>query len=522
MSNAPSGSQSTGELKTARTLNTVATIGAGHAIYASIPKSAKSKMPGHKKLVEAGWLNEPVEHVRRPLPPKLRKLASKMPKAGTSAKIAAGAAAGGWLTLHSGELAGDVMARRSINNQLKQKQENKGKVDSVKKNDMTMISKANGAVSNNGHGKALDATGAVAAGVGGAGLYQAGKLNGKYRRADSAGFKYAIEASGHKHKAKMHNVMMNFDDAIGETLSDHRKTAKEAAEKHYDLAEIKNSQSKKMDSIAHKLKSGRNKYAVGGAALISAAGAERAYNAKKVNKAVGANSLVMLQNRKNKKKLETVEKPVEKSNSANTAGAIAAIPVVGNYGAAGYNAHQAREGRKAAVGARTFGSSLAYGGTVGSLGVGAVMAAHTAKKGHLEHVVAHGLSNKGKAAIVVPAGLASAYGARRANKNAVKRGDIKVEKAYRRFDPEADRQRRLGLYSGAAAGSGVVLGREAARNYKVSGLDSASRAEHGLGIKLKPGLTKRGLGLTAASLAAGAISAGSYKRGVSARNQPWT
>jgi len=97
-----------------------------------------------------------------------------------------------------------------------------------------------------------------------------------------------------------------------------------------------------------------------------------------------------------------------------------------------------------------------------------------------------------------------------------------VGKAYRRFDPEADRQRRLGLYSGAAAGTGVVLGREAARNYTVSGLDSASRAKDGLGIKLKPGLTKRGLGLTAAALGASVVSAGSYKRGVSARNQPWT
>jgi len=144
--------QSQRELKTARTLNTLATIGAGHAILASTPAAWRSKVPGRKKLVSSGWLNEPVSHVKKPLPPKVAQL---MPKAGKPAKIAGAVAAGGWLTLHGAELAGDVMARRSINGQLARTNSSKGKVGSMAKNDMTLISKASGSVSGNGHGKSL-------------------------------------------------------------------------------------------------------------------------------------------------------------------------------------------------------------------------------------------------------------------------------------------------------------------------------------------------------------------------------
>lgn len=378
MSSAPSGSQSTGELKTARALNTVATIGAGHALYAMTPEK-------HRLKIREGMLSVAPKKVRPKLESGLNTL--KQPEIGGKLGTAGKVVAGGWLALHGGELAGDIMARRSINNQLKQKQKNKGKVDFVKKNDMTMISKANGAVSNNGHGKALDATGAIAVPGGAALMYQAGKMNTKAKRATASANKYTESAATNKIKQKssMKIAQKKLDKVFvpgvtpagfitdPETLKWSVRGYNHGVQATRDTAKAK-----KMHGIAQKLKSSRNKYALGGATLISAAGVERAYNSKKVNK------------------------------------------------------------------------------------------------------------------------------------------------AYRRFDPEADRQRRLGLYSGAAAGSGIVLGREAARNYKVSGLDSASRAEHGLGIKLKPGLTKRGLGLTAAALGASVISAGSYKRGVSVRNQPWT
>jgi len=107
VSGAPSGDQSSAELKTARTLNTVATIGAGHAIYGSLPGGVKRQVgvlvPRKAKAVA-----------------RLAQTKVAIPKgAGKKAAIAASA---GWLGFHGAELAGDVMSRRSINAQLKQKE----------------------------------------------------------------------------------------------------------------------------------------------------------------------------------------------------------------------------------------------------------------------------------------------------------------------------------------------------------------------------------------------------------------
>jgi len=364
------------------------------------------------------------------------------------------------------------------------------------------------AVNKADRGKALDATGAVAAGVGGAGLYQAGKMNTKAKRATASAEKYGERFLDYKNQEskKLRDAAKQYNKSVANGVikpSIHHTAAGSVgfvhdpetlrhmgwAQSHAEQASREYDKSKKMEGIAQKLKSGRNKYALGGAALIGAAGAERVYNNKKVNKAVGANSLVMIQNRKNKKKLEAAGTPVEKSKAA-----------------------ERREHKTNAAIAGVGGSALLYNAankTSASKTASSLGSDYYAKK------IARG-RNLGVAA-------GSGFLAIAANEaNKAHKLKTPVKKAYRRFDPEADRQRRLGLYSGAAAGSGIVLGREAARNYKVSGLDSASRAEHGLGVKLKPGLTKRGLGLTAATLAAGAISAGSYKRGVSARNQPWT
>lgn len=84
-----------------------------------------------------------------------------------------------------------------------------------------------------------------------------------------------------------------------------------------------------------------------------------------------------------------------------------------------------------------------------------------------------------------------------------------INKAYRRYDPEADRQRRIGLYAGLGGGSALVLGAAGARKLK--------------GTKLSmPKGGKKGLALLAGGAAAGGLGAAAYKRGIEIRNQPWT
>lgn len=106
MSGAPSsGKQSTGELKTARALNTVAMVGAGHALYTSTPKKWRAK------LVPTGATRAAA---------KVKGVLPVMPAgSGRAARIAGASTAGGWLAFHGAEMAGDVMARRSINSQIR-------------------------------------------------------------------------------------------------------------------------------------------------------------------------------------------------------------------------------------------------------------------------------------------------------------------------------------------------------------------------------------------------------------------
>jgi len=100
----------------------------------------------------------------------------------------------------------------------------------------------------------------------------------------------------------------------------------------------------------------------------------------------------------------------------------------------------------------------------------------------------------------------------------------------RRFDPEADRQRRLGAYAGLAGGGALIVGDRAAREVSTStkrgfivdratGKKKAVTARH---VGFKPGRGKIGAGLTAGAAGLAALSAASYKRGISERNRPWT
>jgi hypothetical protein len=103
------------------------------------------------------------------------------------------------------------------------------------------------------------------------------------------------------------------------------------------------------------------------------------------------------------------------------------------------------------------------------------------------------------------------------------RRQAKVDKA-RRYDPEADRQRRLGAYAGLAGGGAIVAGERAGRELASTrvvgrGAQKGLVARH---VGFKPGRTKAGLALSAATAGLGAIALGSAKRGVSERNQTWT
>lgn len=98
----------------------------------------------------------------------------------------------------------------------------------------------------------------------------------------------------------------------------------------------------------------------------------------------------------------------------------------------------------------------------------------------------------------------------------------RMEKAYRRFDSEADRQRRLGAYAGLGGGVAIVAGDRARRGFEVVRQNKDAK-----GLKNVRGLKLKGKGIrgtliaTGVAGAAGALGAGSYKRGISRRNQPW-
>jgi hypothetical protein len=88
----------------------------------------------------------------------------------------------------------------------------------------------------------------------------------------------------------------------------------------------------------------------------------------------------------------------------------------------------------------------------------------------------------------------------------------------RRFDPEADRQRRLGTYSGLAAGGAIVTGDRAARTLKaVPATTKRTRS-----LALKAGEGRKGILLGAATAGLAGLAGASYKRGISERNQPWS
>jgi len=141
-----------------------------------------------------------------------------------------------------------------------------------------------------------------------------------------------------------------------------------------------------------------------------------------------------------------------------------------------------------------------------------------------ERAYTKGLSSKRNMAIgagIGAASLGSLAGIQNAgarHRQAKRAGQ--VEKAYRRFDPEADRQRRAGLYTGLGVLGAGLAGREAANHFTTKAKDAQGLSVRGVVAKPKKG--RIGLGLAAVAGASGAFGAHSYKSGLSTRNQPWT
>lgn len=98
-------------------------------------------------------------------------------------------------------------------------------------------------------------------------------------------------------------------------------------------------------------------------------------------------------------------------------------------------------------------------------------------------------------------------------------GKSLVEKAYRRFDPEADRQRRMGQAQGVSLATGILAGAGAKKHFTT---ELKHKGKDVLGIAAKPGQGRRGVALAGLSAIATAGGLASYKRSLSARNQPWT
>jgi len=110
----------------------------------------------------------------------------------------------------------------------------------------------------------------------------------------------------------------------------------------------------------------------------------------------------------------------------------------------------------------------------------------------------------------------------------------KLEKRDRNFDAESDRQRRLGLITGAAAGGSALLGVQAARGTRIIGaLDSEGRkaveagkpvpksAKRGLAVLVPANKLKRRIGAGAGSAGLAALALAAYKHGQSENNRPW-
>lgn len=91
-----------------------------------------------------------------------------------------------------------------------------------------------------------------------------------------------------------------------------------------------------------------------------------------------------------------------------------------------------------------------------------------------------------------------------------------ISKAARRFDPEADRQRRLGIYAGAGLTAGAGLAAQVPHHFEV-----IREGKDVVGLRAKKGRGKLALAQIAGTAAVSGVGAAAYRRGIDERNRPW-
>lgn len=417
--------QSEKELRAARALNTVATIGAGHALYAMTPE--KSRLATRDKLLKL------TPHKIRP---KAEAVLSslKQPELGGKLTTAGKVAAGGWLGLHSAELVGDVMARRSINNQLQIKQNKKS--GKVMKNDMSMISKSVGYNRTSGHGVNLAKSDADS------------KLLNRIHELKEIMDKPTRLTRG--------EAVLGTAGVLGGSTAIHM-----ARKKKKVVSKATDSNTGSLSAI------GKSAYTKGFKESLARTKAENIKSKEFVEKNPSLKHLSQYKN------------PLKRLNHADISGLEAKAEQKYHLPENFDSLDDYRQGRF---------------------------------EGARDTKIDNYIKNRRKQRVVV--GVATgATGAMATNK---KRN---VAKAYRRFDPEADRQRRIGQYQGLGLGASVVTGSMAGKHFtthvKVSGKNAR-------GIAAKPGSGRKGAALAAVSAVSAAGGLGAFKRGISERNQPWT
>lgn len=112
--------------------------------------------------------------------------------------------------------------------------------------------------------------------------------------------------------------------------------------------------------------------------------------------------------------------------------------------------------------------------------------------------------------------------AAQARRDKVGKAHLPVGKAYRRYDPEADRQRRLGLAAGAGLLGAGLTGQAAVRRMEAVRDTGKKGAPGGIrGIRVKSGKGRGAALYTLAAAGSGAAGVGAYRKGISERNNPW-
>lgn len=225
--------------------------------------------------------------------------------------------------------------------------------------------------------------------------------------------------------------------------------------------------------------------------------------------------------------LEKADKAEKKSRPFRRDGQMGgALPLGAGVGIGAMGALQRRGARTAVMDSRQYrrdsvDSMLAANGkkrmSVANREKNMAMGHNLRHESDMKMAEARLLNSSGKKNMKVGAGLAAVGASGLAYDRYRAKGSI--NKAYRRFDPEADRQRRMGQAQGVSLATGILAGAGAKKHFTT---DIKSGNKKVYGIAAKPGQGRRGVALAGLSAIATAGGLASYKRSLSVRNQPWT